>query len=387
MGRYTKMQEKTQAALRLHRHLLATHWNGGGVVGPDMGVRFGYRLGRFIKSYLHFFPWRESYYYVQAQAYWILANWRLYEQTNDEGCRDIAIRCSEHLMENQRADGTWDYPDPEWKGRIATVECTWGSIGLLESYRQTGDQRFLSGALLWHKTLIDKVGFTQDGDGLAANYFAKRGSSPVPNVSAIVLRFLSELTSVTGDEIYAEPCSGMATFMRNAQKPNGEFPYVVRARRPIGRRQEHFQCYQYNAFQFLDLARYFENSGDSTMPAVLARSFDFLCGGIADDGHAYYDCSKSGRTVVYHAAVLAAAFEVARGLGFSAAEELAQRAFHFVLGEENPNGGFPHSHGDYHLLSDRRSYPRCLSMILLHLLEKETAVELKRPRRPEVVSN
>ena len=46
---------------------------------------------------------------------------------------------------------------------------------------------------------------------------------------------------------------------------------------------------------------------------------------------------------------------------------LAPRAFKWVVSQQHENGGFPHSLGDYRVLSDRRSYPRNLSMILYHL--------------------
>ena len=65
------------AARRLHRYLVRRHWREGRLIGPDSGVRFNYRVGRFAKGYLSFIPWRDDLYYLQAQGYWMLANWRL----------------------------------------------------------------------------------------------------------------------------------------------------------------------------------------------------------------------------------------------------------------------------------------------------------------------
>src|SRR6266480_698791 len=128
---------KTNAPVRLHDYLVAAHWNGHALTGPDVGIRFNSRIGRFIKSYLPRVNWKDNYYYVQAQGYWILANWQLYSSMRDNRYRDIALRCSEFLLGRQQEDGAWLYPNPEWQGRIATAEGTWGSLGLLETCRQT----------------------------------------------------------------------------------------------------------------------------------------------------------------------------------------------------------------------------------------------------------
>ena len=66
-----------QAALNLHRYLLVKHCEHSALVGPDVGIRFNARIGRFFKSAFRRVPWRDSYYYLQAQGYWVLANWVL----------------------------------------------------------------------------------------------------------------------------------------------------------------------------------------------------------------------------------------------------------------------------------------------------------------------
>src|SRR5215210_4974898 len=112
------------AALRLHRFLLAAHWDGRALRGPDPGIRLNYRIGRFVKSYLPL-AWRDSYYYAQAQGYWALGNWTLWSRTGESRYRNVAIACSDELLAHQRGDGAWVYPNPEWAGRIATAEGTW----------------------------------------------------------------------------------------------------------------------------------------------------------------------------------------------------------------------------------------------------------------------
>src|SRR6266851_474161 len=63
------------AATRLHGYLATTHWNGRALEGPDSGVRFNWRVGRFVKSYLRSLPWSDKLVYLQGQGYWIFDNW------------------------------------------------------------------------------------------------------------------------------------------------------------------------------------------------------------------------------------------------------------------------------------------------------------------------
>lgn len=361
------MDRYFQAAVKLHHYLLSRHWNGQALMGPDPGMRFNYRIGRFLKSYLPNVPWKDDYYYLQAQGYWILGNWLLFAQTGEKTYREIAVHCSAFMLTQQRDDGAWVYPNREWKGRIATAEGTWGAMGLLETYRQTADPTFLAGALRWHAFLVETIGFQRSGDELAVNYFANRGDARVPNNSAFVLRFLAELAHGTSDKIYLQPCAGLLSFMQHAQKTTGEFPYVVQGTTG-GKSQLHFQCYQYNAFQCLDLIRYYEITNDANALPLITQVLSFLRQGLAEDGHALYECGNRYREVTYHTAVLGAAFMQAHQLGIDSYEDLAHRAYAYLIRRQQPDGSFPHSRRDYRLLNDQRSYPRYLAMILYHLL-------------------
>jgi hypothetical protein len=353
------------AAIRLHRYLAEHHWADQGLIGPDPGVRFNYRIGRFVKSYLPL-PWSDRYYYVQGQGYWILANWGLYGRTGEAWAAETAVACSAELLARQHDDGYWEYPNPEWRGRIATAEGTWGAIGLLESYRRTMDGRFLEGATRWYRFLVKVIGFQKNGNELAVNYFAGRKGSGVPNNSAFVLRFLAELAGLTRDRSYLWPAAGMLAFMRSAQTDTGEFPYACRDQSGPGR--PHFQCYQYNAFQCLDLIRFSEFTRDRLCATLISSVLEFLATGVGEDGHALYACGNRHRQVTYHTAVLATAFARAAKAGWSEYLPLARRTRSCLLRLQQPDGGFPHSHGDYRLFSDRRSYPRYLAMILYFLL-------------------
>jgi len=364
------------AAVKLHGYLVQHHAQGG-LVGPDPGIRFNYRFGRFIKSALRFLPWKDNLYYVQGQGYWILGNWRLSDRTEEPQYQRLAIAASDALLDHQRADGAWEYPNPEWKGRIATAEGTWGALGLVESYRQTGDQKYLQAVLKWHEYLIHSIGFQQVGDELAVNYFASRGSGRVPNNSAFVLRFLAELADATGDPSYLEPCQGMITFLERAQLPTGELPYVAAG--PGCPERRHFQCFQYNAFQCLDLMRFFELSGGDVLCPLVSNLLSFLRGGLAPQGYCYYQCGVRYRTVTYHTAVLSAAFRTAQWHGAEEYCLLADRAADYVVHAQRARGGFSHSRGEYRVLSDHRSYPRYLAMILLHLLMQDKSTDTTAP--------
>lgn len=369
------------SARALHRHLLDEYWEGGQLLGPDHGVRFNYRLGRFVKSYLRALPWRDRLYYLQGQSYWTLANWRLYDAENDESFRRIAVACCEAILARQRPDGAWDYPNREWKGRVACAEGTWASIGLVRTYQETRDEKFLAGALEWYRYLVEEIGFQETAGGLAANYFAGgREEPPVPNTTAFVLRFLAELAEAAGDNEYRRRCPALLGFMVEAQKPNGEFPYVISSHNR--RSMEHFQCYQYNAFQCLDLMRYHRLTNDQTASGLVAAVLGFLRGGLAADGHALYQCGARRGAVTYHAAALAAAFTEARALEIDGYEEAASQAYAYVLGLQRADGSFPHSFGDYGVLSDRRAYPRNEAMILYHLLSA-AAPRQREPRYEE----
>src|SRR5437867_4220491 len=80
----TKAEECFQSAQKLHRYLTANHWTERGLVGPDCGIRLNSRIGRFIKNYLSTLRWHDDLYYLQAQGYWVLANWQLFDQTCGE---------------------------------------------------------------------------------------------------------------------------------------------------------------------------------------------------------------------------------------------------------------------------------------------------------------
>jgi hypothetical protein len=356
-----------EAAERLHGYLVEGHWREGGLIGPDSGIRFNYRIGRFVKSYLSRFPWRDELYYLQAQGYWILANWALADLGSHDGARAIAVAATDRILAEQRPDGAWAYPHPEWRGRVTTYEGAWASLGLLETYRRTSQPRYLAGALRWHEFAESRIGYQDVRGGRAANYFAGRTGSAVPNATTDAVRFLAEVAQATEDTNYTARAESLLAFLAEVQLPTGELPYEVTATAPA--RLPHYQCFQYNAFECLGLLRYEELTGDRRASPIVEGLLRFVATGVAPDGSARYQCGRSRRSVTYHAAALAASLTRAERLGYAVDPALARRLYAHVRGLQRDDGSFPHSRGDYVVASDRRAYPRNLAMILSHLLE------------------
>ena len=170
---------------------------------------------------------------------------------------------------------------------------------------------------------------------------------------------------------YMQQCSGLLTFIQRVQKRTGEFPYAVGGVNYETYHRPHFQCYQYNAFECLNLIRYYELTGDKAVLPLITKLLGFLREGLGENGHAFYECGNRHRAVTYHAAALGAAFAKASQLGLDGYDSLAKHVYTYLLNMQRSNGGFLYSRRDYHLLTDRRSYPRSLAMILYHLLHPE----------------
>ncbi len=145
----------------LHQYLVQTHWNRKVLSGPDPGIRFNTRVGRFVKSYFSMLPWTDNLVYMQAQGYWIFGNWQLFDLTGNEDAKSIALACSDGIVDMQQPEGYWEYPNPEWKDRIATVEGCFAALGLLETFSRHDDERYLDAARRWFDYLVSDIGFRQ----------------------------------------------------------------------------------------------------------------------------------------------------------------------------------------------------------------------------------
>jgi hypothetical protein len=361
------MNEYLNAALKLHDFMARNHWTGETLIGPDQGVRFNRRFGRYVKSVFPFLPWKDQAYYLQAQGYWVLSNWLLYDICADQEYADLAVNCATGIVKAQRPGGYWDYPHSGWEGRIATVELVWAAIGLLASYERTKKEECLLGALRTYEFLVTKTGFQKYGDGLAINYFTDQGSSLVPNNSTLALPFFAKLAQATDDERYLKYCRELITFLSSVQLESGEFPYEVRL---SGKSRVHYQCFQYNAFELQDLAMYYGSTQDGTVLPLIHKLSDFLSDCVNNDGSTRHDCLGTNIQIVYNTAAIAAALVIARKLGFQTDQENEALTYSYLMAQQQSSGGFPFSMREYALLQDKRFYPRPMSMILYHLLLK-----------------
>ena len=366
-GPVTK-DELRQAGRRLYQYLLTTHWRGDVLTGPDPGIRFNSRIGRFAKSYTSFLPWSDDMVYVQAQKYWIMSN-RLVAEMNLADVRqseEIAVACAEHLRAIQHPDGYWEYPNKEWKGRIATVEGNYGAMGLIEVYLRTGEQSLLDGAQSWYRFAVKGIGFRGDNGRLAINYFAHKNSVSVPNVSVSALRTFALLAHASNDDQYLEFCQQMVTWLGRVQRPNGELPYaVVNIEGADPKDRIHFLCYQYNAFELLNLIAFYRLTEDEAVLPILDNLARFVAAGVTQQGACRYDCNQDVPEVSYYTAAAAAALHQATDLGIGDYRALSDRAYRRVLSQQTPDGGMAfYSKNNYRFLSDRRSYPRYLAMTL-----------------------
>jgi hypothetical protein len=369
--RYLSPARYDKAAQKLHRFLLDNHWNGRELLfGPDPGIRFNARIGRFVKSYTRFLRWSDDLFYMQAQGYWVLNNWLLYRRHGDEQYRSLAERTSESVLTLQRKEGYWPYPNPEWRGRVATVEGCFAALGLMETFAHTGEQRFLDGAIRWQRYLREVIGYRlQSMPGmLAVNYFAHNSGTGggVPNNSTLALWTAARLTQLTGDASLSAENDAMLAWLAHVQRADGELPYQVvgEGERP----RVHFLCYQYNAFEFMDLAHYHRITGDGRALPLMESLAGYLTRGL-EGGTARYECAAAGPEVAYYTTAVAQALSQAERLGLVEAPPDVDRAYRRTLAMQRRDGGFPYySTGNYGVLSDRRSYPRYLVMMLHHLI-------------------
>jgi len=364
------MSKYLDAAERLHSFLRGNFWRNDALIGPDNGVGFNRRVGRFVKSNLDFVPWNDDYYYMQAQGYWVMANWQLYQLTASEIPAELATRCSYTILRRQEPAGYWTYPHPGWAGHIATVEGIFAALGMLASYERTRDATLLEGAERWYRFLTERTGFVEAEGGSAINYFADAPRGLVPNNTTLALAFLARLAQATANGRYLEHCPAMISFLTSVQTESGEFPYSMKDPSGNGRQRVHYECYQYHAFQLQDLAMYFDATQDTRVLEPMRRVADFLALSVQEDGATQFDCTGRAIRKPYNTAAIAAALGIARRLGLRNSLQAENRAYEYVLDQQRSDGGFDYSSREFGFLADKRDYPRPMAMILYHLLLK-----------------
>ncbi|MEQ1834440.1 MAG: hypothetical protein ABL977_15445 [Candidatus Eisenbacteria bacterium] len=357
------------AARRLHGYLAARHVHDQRLAGADQGIRWNIRIGRFVKSYLPMLRPVERFWFIQGQAYWAQASWTLGDLTGEPSYHAAARAATQAILEAQRPDGAWDYPLPERRHLIATVEGDFGAMAMLASWQRDRDPAMLAGARRWHDYLEREIGYQAHPGGLCVNYFQKpRGL--VPNNTCEWIWVLGALQRATGEARYLERVPAMLGFLEAVQMPSGELPYEL-AGGSESRTRPHYLCFQYNAFQCMKLAAYAHDHGDARAQRIAERLSDFLATGVRDKGSVRASCASIAPEVVYYADAVGMALHTVSQYGWRDHHALADRTYRWVLGLQRADGGFPwFSRADYGVLTDRNEYPRYLAMTLAHLSER-----------------
>lgn len=356
------MSPYLETASRLHSYIIEKHWDGRALIGPDPIGKIHWRITRFVRSYLPWLPREDRHVFYQGLAYWIKGNLLLFELTKDRKYLDIARQCADYIVDTQRDDGAWNYPNLTFrKGKVATVEGGWASLALVDTHRFLGDDKYLQAAIKWYDVMVNVIGFSAYKDSLCVNYY-QTPVGMVPNNATIALWLNAELFDVTGDQRFMEYSDPQIRFLQYSQFESGELSYAFNIN------YDHLFCYQYNAFEFLDLANYYNLAKDDRVWQILDKLARYLSGGVLENGACKGDCFKETPEVNYWTVALATALHKAHKMGLGAYLELSERAYERALSQQNRDGGFGFSKRDYGFLKDRRSYPRYLSMIFNHLL-------------------
>lgn len=366
-----------ESADRLYDFICREHLqDDGSLIGPDSGVRWNLRIGRFVKSYLPFVQWSDqSQYHMQTQGYWIFSNLDYYTVTKDERYKEAALKCADVVVKRQTEGGYWEYDNPDWAGRVTTVEGSFAVLGLLSAYRASGNAAYLESCVRFYDFLMNVTGFREyDSESLSLNYFATHGCPMVPNNSTLGLWLFSELADVTGENRFLDHTQEMINFISRVQSESGELPYSLTTEHKRGK--PHYLCFQYHAFQFIDLAEYYRYTHNEQITPVLRKIAGFLRSGLSSRGDAMFDCRKKRPIVPYYTAAVAAALMTADKMGFDDNEAMVDAAYRRLVSQQRSDGGFDYSRNNYGLLCDRRSYPRMQAMLLRHLLVRAFSGEL-----------
>src|SRR5262249_42419434 len=181
--------------------------------------------------------------------------------TRDPAFHQVARAATRVVASTQRPDGAWDYPLPERRHLVATVEGDFGAVALLEGYRYDRDKAWLERARRWHEYVEREIGYQAHADGLCVNYFQKpRGL--VPNNTCEWIWVLGQLARASGEARYLERVPALLTFLEAVQLPSGELPYEL-AGGNVRRTRLHYLCFQSNAFHCMKLASHAASHGDA----------------------------------------------------------------------------------------------------------------------------
>jgi len=162
-----------------------------------------------------------------------------------------------------------------------------------------------------------------------------------------------------------EKIQGLLGFLHLAQRPNGEFPYILAS--PYEKEKIHYLCYQYNAFEFLDILHFSRLRPGPQAEDLLRPLAGFLETGMDPKGFARTSCLSPNPRALYYTAAVATALWKAYTIGLLPSADRSLKSLERLLDYQRPDGSFPYSVRDYGFLRDERSYPRYQAMILYFL--------------------
>jgi len=161
----------------------------------------------------------------------------------------------------------------------------------------------------------------------------------------------------------------MIRFLELCQKPSGELIYEIGA--------EHYLCYHYISFEFLDLFQYYCLTGNARIRKILKNLARFIASGITEKGSVKYACSQTFPEIVMFSSVAGAALTSATKLGFNDYEKHIERLYSYIVENQRSDGSFFYSKHDmfylrkplqWGFLSDKNLYPGPMTFILWHIL-------------------
>jgi hypothetical protein len=243
-------------------------------------------------------------------------------------------------------------------------------LGLLISYQQTKDPIYLEAAIKWYDFLINKTGFEKYEDSLYVNYFAFSSQGiKVPNNTTLVMWFFAELFKATGDRKFLKLNNKLIRFLELCQKPSGELIYRVG--------KEHYLCYQYNSFEFIDLFNCYEITGDIRIKTIMKKLAKYIASGVTEKGSVKLSCSQTYPEYIHFSGAAGAALINATNIGLGNYNKHIERLYCYLIENQQSNGSFFFSTNDmiyvtkpiqWGFLTDKIAYTRPMSYILNQLL-------------------
>ena len=161
---------------------------------------------------------------MQAQAYWILSNSKLYSSTKKQKYLEYCRNSADRLLVLQRDDGAYDNPDPEWAGLHVPVQGCFATIAFLEVYNLTKNKVYLEAAIKYYNFIEESDWIVHEGYELIRYFigedtvrYIKPGniSKIVPNNQTLLVFMYSYFYKVTGEKHYLDRVPSLINYLES----------------------------------------------------------------------------------------------------------------------------------------------------------------------------